>query len=199
MSENILAAKAKFERAVKSLTAPRPAVYHDTTVWVPSLWSVLVSELAGVQGDSKTPAKSIPPVHIDAVQLKADIEAQTRKWEPKAPDPVAGLHWLAGKGWRPQDTDLVFGMARTVTGWADKIVAIIEPESTKFVDAACPSCGRRTVYRRDSAGEIVRQPALKIVAATGCTCQHCDAHWSPDRYLFLCRLLGFDLPEGVLE
>jgi hypothetical protein len=33
----------------------------------------------------------------------------------------------------------------------------------------------------------------------GCTCQHCGAHWTPDRSLFLCRLLGFELPAGVLE
>jgi hypothetical protein len=54
------------------------------------------------------------------------------------------------------------------------------------------------VYRRDSAGELVRQPALQIVAEQGCTCQACRHCCTPDLYLHLCRVLGFDLPDGVI-
>jgi hypothetical protein len=43
-------------------------------------------------------------------------------------------------------------------------------------------------------------PALQIVADAGCTCQACKKHtWLPQHYLLLCRVLGFDTPEGVLE
>ena len=35
------------------------------------------------------------------------------------------------------------------------------------------------VYRRDAAGEMVRMPALQIVADTGCTCQACKHTWLP--------------------
>jgi hypothetical protein len=45
----------------------------------------------------------------------------------------------------------------------------------------------------------VRQAALQIVAATGCRCLNCDATWTPDRYLLLIKVLGFDKPAGVLD
>ena len=62
----------------------------------------------------------------------------------------------------------------------------------------CPACNATAVYRRNSAGENVRVPALQIIAEQGCTCLVCHASWTPDRYLLLCRVLGFDLPRGVL-
>ncbi len=37
-------------------------------------------------------------------------------------------------------------------------------------------CGASTVYRKDSARERVRVPALHLVADQGCTCQACLAH-----------------------
>jgi hypothetical protein len=54
------------------------------------------------------------------------------------------------------------------------------------------------VYHRDSAGELVRQPALQI-GVWGCECMACRAFWAPDRFVFLARVLGYELPEGVLE
>ena len=47
--------------------------------------------------------------------------------------------------------------------------------------------------------EHVRVPALQIIAEQGCTCLVCRACWTPDRYLLLCRVLGYSLPDGVLE
>lgn len=64
------------------------------------------------------------------------------------------------------------------------------------MSAPCPSCGRRWYYRRRD-NENIRQPALQLVIETGCTCQACGAFWPPERFLFLVRLLGFDLPAGV--
>ena len=137
---------------------------------------------------------------IDATQLLTEIDAEVRGWLPrtKATTPQR-LTNLSDTAWRPQDYEQVTRMARRLTGWCDNIVQLFDPEHRKYISAPCPSCGKATVYKRDSAGDIVRQPALTVVAHVGCTCQHCDAHWSPDRYLFLCRLLGFELPAGVLE
>ena len=196
---NIQAARTKLGRAVQHLTGPRMGVYHDVTMHAPSLYDTLASDLAGTQGDTRTPAKSLPPLWIDACQLKFDIDWRTRKWCPKPGTTPTRLQTMAFATWRPQDTDAVNDIARTIEGWCESIVNLIDPESVKHISAPCPSCGREKVFRRDSAGETVQQPALRIVTNVGAECQHCKAHWAPDRYLFLCRLLGFDLPEGVLE
>jgi hypothetical protein len=196
---NITAAATKLTRAVDRLCKPRMAVYHDQTRYALSLYRQLESDLAGTQGDTRTPAKSLPPLWIDAAQLRIDMDSQTRSWCPKEQGIPQRLGNLSAKTWRPQDTDLVTEMARMVDMWCETILHLLDPESVKHITAACPSCGRSFVYRRDSAGESVRQPALKVVTNVGASCQHCDAHWAPDRYMFLCRLLGFDLPEGVLE
>jgi hypothetical protein len=127
------------------------------------------------------------------------METQTRKWCPKGNTTTQRLAALAGASWRPQDTGLVTDMTHIVDGWCESIIHLLDPESVKHISAACPSCGRAFVHRKDSAGETVRTPALKVVTNQGCTCQACDATWAPDRYMFLCRLLGFALPEGVLE
>ena len=60
------------------------------------------------------------------------------------------------------------------------------------------ACTATHVYR-DAAGEMVRMPALQIVADTGCTCQACKHTWGPELFLHLARVLGFDTPEGVLD
>ena len=52
---------------------------------------------------------------------------------------------------------------------------------------------------RDRSGERVRVPALQVIAEQGCTCVVCRTCWTPDRYLLLCRVLGFDLPAGCME
>ncbi len=196
---NIVAASDKLSKAVDRLCQPRMAVYHDTTRYALSLYRQLEQDLAGTQGDTRTPAKSLPPLWIDAAQLRIDMESKTRQWCRKERGIPARLGHLAGSSWRPQDTNHVTDMADTVNGWCETILHLLDPESVKHISAPCPSCGREWVYRRDSAGETVRQPALKVVTNIGAMCQHCEASWAPDRYMFLCRLLGFALPEGVLE
>jgi len=207
---NIVAARGALDRSIRALIAPRPAVYHDSTMYAPSLYHQLSAELAGRQGDNRTPAKSLPPVHIDAVQLKYDIDRQTAAWVPKPGDTPQRLEILSVQLWRPQDTKQVYDMSRMLRGWCDRIVHLLDPTAVMSLSTRCPecglnhavpcpSCGRTHVYGRDPAGEVVRQPALQLVANVGCTCRHCEAHWSPDRYLFLSKLLGFDMPEGVLE
>jgi hypothetical protein len=92
---------------------------------------------------------------------------------------------------------MLCGRAEQIRSWCVSVKALLEPAHVKTIAAACPSCNTAVVYRK-SAGELVRQPALQVVAEVGCTCLSCGAAWAPDAYLFLCRLLGFELPEGVL-
>lgn len=197
---NIQAARTRLGRAVQRLTAPRAGVHYDRTLWEPSLYLQLRSDLAGSQGDTRTPAKSLPPLWIDASQLLGEIDTKTKSWCPIPGDTPKRLQKLSFHGWRPQDTDLVSSMAAQVDSWCESILNLLDPDDRKFIEnAACPACSKARVYRRDSAGEMVRQPALKIVMGQGCTCQACGAFWAPEKFLFLGRLLGYELPEGVLE
>lgn len=198
---NIQAAKTRLNHAVDRLTQPKYGTFNHTQYSAPCLYQQLQSEAAGNQGTARTPAKSLPPLWIDAVQLRDDIDRQVHKWCRRSHDvsTPARLAVLADNGWRPQDTLYVSDMARTIDIWCDSITNLLEPQSQKFISAPCPACGRETVYRKDSAGDIVRQPALKMELNVGCQCQHCKAHWGPDLYMHLARVLGFDLPEGVLE
>lgn len=197
---NIIAAKKRLEHAVERLTHPRPGEFQHHMVYAPSLYNALLSDIAGTQGDTRTPAKSLPPLWLDAVQLIADIDKQVLAWCSLPGSTPQRLQSLREKPWRPQDTDHVNMIARQVFVWCDTIVSLLDPQTQKYIEtAACPSCGQKLVHRRDSAGEVVRQPALKIVMGVGCTCQACGAFWAPDKFLFLGRLLGYDLPEGVLE
>jgi hypothetical protein len=196
---NIVHAKTKLSRAIQRLTEPRPGIYHDCTLYAPSLYNCLKSDLAGTQGDTRTPAKSLPPIWLDASMLLTDIDVQAVKWFPSAMDTTDRLQRLTVKAWRPQDTDHVRDITRTVNSWCESIINLLDPESQKFISAPCPSCSKEMVYRRDSAGDEVRQPALKLVVSQGCTCQACGAYWAPERFMFLGRLLGYEMPEGVLE
>ena len=198
---NIQAAKTRLNHAVDRLTAPKYSTFNHTQRAAPGLYQQLSAELAGSQGETRTPAKSLPPLWIDAVQLREDIDSQVRKWcrRPRNVTTPVRLAVLAGNGWRPQDTDHVSGMARTIDGWCESITNLLEPQHRKEITAPCPSCGQRTVYRKEPGGDVVRLAALQLVAEQGCTCLACDAHWSPEYYLHLGRLLECDVPEGVLE
>jgi predicted RNA-binding Zn-ribbon protein involved in translation (DUF1610 family) len=196
---NIQAARTKLTEAVDRLTKPRMAVYHDKTCWALSLYRQLQADLAGTQGDSRTPAKSLPPLWIDAVQLLGDMDSETRAWYPKERGVPARLGALSATSWRPQDTDKVTAIASTVEAWCETIINLIDPKAQMHITAPCPSCGKAIVYRRDSGGDLVRQEALKWTPNAGFQCQACKASWSPEQTLFFAKLLGIDLPSGVLE
>jgi len=196
---NIQAARTRLGKAIQELTAPRTRLHGRDTITAPSLYGQLCANLAGNQGDTRTPAKSLPPLWIDAAQLIFDIDSQTHRWIPTPGKTPQRLHMLNLKTWRPQDTDHVTTIARTVEEWSSKILNLLDPEVQIFLPYPCPRCARRFVYRKDSAGEEVRRPALKLVANVGCTCQACNAHWPPDKYLFLQKLLGLAPTEGVVQ
>ena len=196
---NIVAAKKKLGDAVQRLCERRPGMHGTRTVYQASLYNTLLGDLAGTQGDARTPAKSIPPLWIDAVILLQIIDTKAAGWCGKPGTTPDRLEMLRDQAWRPQDTDHVTDIVRTVDGWCESIQHLIDPERVKHISAPCPQCDTAIVWRKDSAGETVRQPALKVVTETGCTCQACGTHWGPEYYLHLCRLLGFETPIGVLE
>jgi hypothetical protein len=110
----------------------------------------------------------------------------------------ARLRALAARAWRTQDTAAVEQIARHVESWTVSVTSLLSPTGVKHVSAACPACGATSVFRRDSAGELVRAPALQIVTKLGCTCQKCRYTRSPDYYLHLAKVLGLAAPAGVV-
>ncbi len=212
---NIQAARSRFNTAIHSLIDPIPCpIYLDSgrveTTWLDSLYEQLRKSVGGQnvsdKGDSR-PGRL--PIWVDAVDLLTQIEATVKFWS--RPNPltdlpptgkyvtVARLEILDESNWRPQDAARVDRWAAQVREWVGRIKHMLDPESVKHISAPCPACGQATIYKRDASGEVVRQPALQLVTNHGCTCMACKTFWEPTKYLFLCKLLGFDLPEGVLE
>lgn len=186
-------------RAVGELFDEQKQYVQGRVRVAPSWWDRLTEAVAATglkDGTSRAVAKSRPLCWADALDLKVRIEDRAKSWI--GGDSVPGrLRALASRRWRPQDTEAVQGIAAEVQSWRLAVTALVEPSHIKSVAAACPQCGERWVYRMH-AGERVRQPALQLEAATGCLCQGCRAFWPPEKYLFLCRLLGFDLPAGIV-
>jgi len=197
---NIVAAKKQLDEAVQRLCFPNWKTYQSRLCEAPSLYDQLRSDLAGTQGDTRTPAKSLPPVHIDALELLKDIDGKARTWTGRNGNTTPDrLFMLINKHFRPQDTKQVTEMATTVDRWCETICNLLDPRSQLHISAPCPSCGKSVIYRRDSGGDLVREEALKWTPVAGFECQACKASWSPLQTLFFARLLGIELPEGVLE
>lgn len=196
-------ALTRMRRAVDDLIEPRATIVNNAVVKAPSLYMQLFDSIRGEQGTANgSAARSMPPVWVDAADMLNNIDLMVSVWQPGfsgVPPTVARLRLFVGQQWRPQDTRSVEQIAGIVEAWVSEIEGLLDPISTKYVSAACPACGERWAYRTDSAGEQVRVPALRIVTETGCTCQACGASWGPEKYLFLCNLLGFERPAGVLE
>lgn len=165
----------------------------------PSLYKQLRAELAGQRGSSKAQAKSAPPIWLDDAQLLIIIDRTARAWSSRGVTTPERIYGLLELSWRPQDTKHIASITSTITGWCQQIVDLLNPQSVKEISAPCPSCAATHVYRKDSSGETVRQPALRLVTEIGCACQACGTTWAPEYYMHLCRLLGCETPEGVLE
>jgi hypothetical protein len=134
------------------------------------------------------------------VDLRNEIDVAVEAWQPAftgVPPSVGRLRCIQTRRWRPQDTRQIEQIANAVRAWADAVDALLNPPRHWTLPSPCPSCNTAIVYRRDSGGEMIRQPALQI-DPEGCFCTKCRAHWTPDKFVFLARVLG-SLPENVLE
>jgi hypothetical protein len=191
----------RLRHAINRLTEPtrqyRGNRYHEA----PGLYTQLRDSIVGEQGTGNGTARSMPPLWVDAADNLHNIDLMVSIWQPGyrgVPPTIARLRHIARRTWSTEQTRSVHKMAGIIDAWADDIERLLSPASVKHISAPCPACGAETAYHRDSAGETVRNPALQLTAH-GCECQNCHTTWAPDRYLWLCRVLGFELPAGVLE
>jgi len=121
---------------------------------------------------------------------------------------VLRLKTLTARKWKVEDAKDVDRIAADLEAHTKKAQELLSGQSIRYIYepdthnlVACPTCGHRYVYKRDSSGQNVRQPALQILASgtTQCMNRQCQAEWGPERMAFLGRMLGFENKSGVLE
>lgn len=169
----------------------------------PSLYDSLVQAIPAAKNATgligQRSGKISAPLWTDALDLRVEIDGR----EEVAPRQGDDSRAIVGLGRRQMATARLCpsleDIAARLESWAIQINSLLNPQHVKHLSVPCPACNATYVYRRDFAGERVRQPALQIVADTGCTCQACRHTWLPQHYLLLCRVLGFEVPAGVIE
>ncbi|GFG74739.1 DUF7341 domain-containing protein [Mycobacterium botniense] len=203
-------ARRQLDYAISALIDPKPQHTGTRIVWLDSLYDQLREAVPGTKRDRTGIAASQPPAWIDALDLLREIDATVAHWEPSWPQnhrnpaglstpvTILRLRAIQSRKWRPHDVADIHDKTGAIRKWAERITNMLTDTPVKHLPAACPACGKKTIYRHDSAGELVRQPALQITTA-GCVCQHCRTTWGPERFLFLAKVLGYELPAGVLE
>lgn len=208
---NLPAARKALSTAVHNLIGRTSTFIDDQPYWGDSLYVQLREALVTPQQKGTgAHAGSQPPVWIDAADLLREIDTAVEAWQPNAgvfdgdlseeptPETVRRLDLLDSRKWRPQDSNGVQQIADACVSWTVKIGQLLDPVAKWTLPNPCPACATSVVYRRDSGGESVRQPALQI-GPLGCECQKCRTVWGPDLFVHLSRVLGYQLPEGVLE
>jgi hypothetical protein len=169
----------------------------------PSLYKQLLDSIPTTkcEGMGRLAGRSQPPLRTDALDLRIEIDDAVRGWLPESPVDTtpARLRAVAARPWRPQDTSGVEKIAVLLESWAVSVRSLLNTTAAKQLSAPCPACSATHVYRKDSAGELVRVPALQIITQIGCTCLVCRHTWGPELYLHLARVLGFEAPARVLE
>jgi len=166
---------------------------HYTDSW----YRQLQDSLPGNQGDGGRGGASLPGCWIDALVLLDKIDSTVADWHPHRGTTPERLHEFYARHWRPQDCRHLDDVATHVEHWTADITSLLVPERHWTLPAPCPACGATITYRKDSAGEVVRQAALHI-GPNGCECLRCHTVWEPVRFVFLARLLNYDKPAGVL-
>lgn len=206
----------QLHNAVAALCSPQTRYLDNQTRTAPALYNQLRDTITGLHNTGYNGAhQSQPPIWADAFDLLQEIDTAAEVWHPQLagiPPTVGRLKSLAkngktGSGWRPDDLHQIGQITKACEQWAAQISGLLDPDNVKHFRspdgegfAACPQCGKKTTYRVDpSDGESKRVPVLQWIAESGTTCIVCRAHWAPDMTLFVSQLLGFELPEGVLE
>ena len=186
--------------AIDRLIKPSPSYLNNTYIEAPGLYRQLHAALDSYRDNAASSvARSRPPMWIEAAEQLNNIDLMINIWDTgSAGSTVAQLRSMANKNWTPEDVKEIRRKAGIINAWADDIQTLLNHEHTRHLTAACPACGTETIQHRDSAGELVRSPALQLTIETGCTCQACGYHWAPNQFVELATDLGIPSPEGVV-
>ncbi|QDH92369.1 hypothetical protein SEA_SPOOKY_104 [Gordonia phage Spooky] len=202
-----------FDNAIHSLIGMRWTVVHrcdgtnhkpdchcagTSKAWQPSLYTQIRDELEGLSGpEGKGKAESRPPLWVDGIDWLKKIDTLTESWTPnETGGTVARLDELSRHAFGPDDTGWLERAGNKVAALVAEGVTLLQGEEVRRFDvvAACPECGERTVYRKDSGGDWVRQTALQLTIH-GCTCVACGTWWDRDHLNFLAEVIGCERKE----
>ena len=206
---NLPAAISRLGDAISQLIEPRCQIIQGQMRWTDCWYLQLHASKAGDQGKGRqSVAGSIVPFWVDAVMLLGEIDTAVAAWEPRPLIDVSGdyvppitmirLKAIFRRAWRPQDVSSIDQIGEIVRSWVKEISTKLDPPAKWSLPNPCPACSTAVVYRKDSSGERVRQPALQI-GPNGCECLKCHTVWSPQYFQHLASVLGMPKPAGVLE
>lgn len=187
--QDLADATQRLSKAAAALVGSEMVYLAGNTTEGLSLYDELRESVYGRSGDSagKRGKTSPPaPLWISAFSLLDEIDTAARAWSGCLDTPQ-GITELAARHWTTDETRQVTQLARAIEEWAESIEALLNPRSVQ-VRRACPACGGRHVYRRNSYGDSVRTATLQI-DAEGVRCLSCSAHWTYAQSEFLRRLL----------
>lgn len=218
-------AKRRLEDAVSALVDPRQRMLLDKLQWSDAWYMQLVESVPGDQGQNHNPhPTSVVPFWVDAVELLREIDTAVWCWQrdpgpfdgdlsaqrPPTPETVRRLWLLEKSKWKVEDVRRINQIIEACNDWCKRIEELLNPIPTRTLWAAdgsktwaaCPACGESFIYKRDPAGDKpIRVPTLQMTddMATVCVNRECGAEWGPQRALFLCKVLGYPVPEGVQD
>lgn len=188
------AARNTLTDAVSNLCDPRPHLLERHTIWLDSRYTELRDsiDITGTRTGHGDGGGKIP-CWIDALKLAMTIDIGTAQhvaaWETVLSETTPSrLEQLAARQWRPHDTEHIQHITADITAWVEAIDDLFASKPLYLPDP-CPQCGFDHAYRLSDTGERIRTPALAITVERA-ICQNCHATWTPDKYVFLGRLLG---------
>ncbi|XAO35573.1 hypothetical protein SEA_MORGANA_139 [Gordonia phage Morgana] len=194
---------ADLSDATHRLFGERYEVYIDprtderSILDLPSLYGQLCDDLAGRQGARSGSPRSLPPVWVDAMRWKLEIDQTAAAWSQTYPSPAGSLDTAAGylanldrHPFSPADHAFLAHAAATVARWAAGVEALLSDRAVHGLrNTACPECAAKYVRRRDSEGNWSRIEALQV-SVDGAHCLNCRHRWASTTFARLGALLG---------
>lgn len=188
--------------AIAGLIEPVEGYINGETRYAQPIYMQLYDELAGAQGGGfHAPAKSIPPLWVEGLDLLTNIDSMVEIWQPAytgTPPTVGRLKWLLQRKWRPQDTEGIHKRAAIIEAWTLDIQNALDPPTQWTLPDPCPRCKADVAYKPDGTGTLGRVKPLQISPEVA-HCLVCRAKWVSDYFPLLGKMLGRPLPPGVLE
>jgi hypothetical protein len=156
-------ARRRLADAVHALADPQPQWIGGACRWQGSVYARLRTELAGGRVVRRSSAHmSRLPCHTGILVWVCEVDAVVAGWEPHGKTTVDRLHQLAGRGFRPQDCELLDEYCSTIERWVLAAAELLDAAPKVFLPQPCPRCDSRFAYRTDGAGERVSVRALRV-------------------------------------
>lgn len=176
----------------------------------PSVYDELDASLEGAQGTHQgvSIARSLPPVWVDGLKWKVEVDMEVGRWanrwadqlrDEKGAMPVGApaiLQAMEKIAFAPEHHELLGHYTHSLLRWTQRGESLLAGRTTFGMrNSACPECGTKHVRRQDEEGRWGKTEALQI-SPTGAICLACRRRWDSKHFALLGRLLGCTpLPE----